>query len=475
MWDGSSIPPVITSETPGTWAFDTVSRRLREDILARVFRDNADVLAAGTDAEVNLRALDAELSTTSTSVITHIPPDGGPDLGTWSTLCGTHLGKTWLEVPWLFAEFYFYRRILAAIGYFDPASPLHGHDPFATDKRAGLEAGMGAAASLAKKANAFAAKMASASNNDNGASIAETLRLFLMVSLWGNRMDLSIWPEDGGNEGGGASGGDRAANALSEALSSGEAYLLADDTNAVSAFLAQPGGKDTREVSIVVDNAGFELTCDLALADALITGSSAAVVYLRVKAHPVFVSDAMDADVRETVHAMTVSGDPALKAMGRRWGVYLSSGAWRIVPDFAWCQPTPFWSLPDPSGPFWALPDATCAELSRSDLVIVKGDANYRRLLNDAKWELDTPFEDVTRRFPAPLLALRTLKAELGCGIPREVSQRAAAEAPDDWMVSGTYGCAQYNPRPAAASSAASSALDSKRFAVGELSEVGLG
>ena len=86
MWDGSTIPPVITSETPGTWAHDTVSRRLREDILARVFRDNADVLAAGTDAEVNLRALDAELSTTSTSVITHIPPDGGPDLATWSTL-----------------------------------------------------------------------------------------------------------------------------------------------------------------------------------------------------------------------------------------------------------------------------------------------------------------------------------------------------------------------------------------------------
>jgi len=174
MWDGSTIPPVITSETPGTWAHDTVSRRLREDILARVFRDNADVLAAGTDAEVNLRALDAELSTTSTSVITHIPPDGGPDLATWSTLCGTHLGKTWLEVPWLFAEFYFYRRILAAIGYFDPASPLHGHDPFATDKRAGLEAGMGAAASLAKKANAFAARMASASNNDNGVHRGDT-------------------------------------------------------------------------------------------------------------------------------------------------------------------------------------------------------------------------------------------------------------------------------------------------------------
>ena len=121
-WDGST-PPVITSGEPGSWAHDTVSRRLREDILARVFRDNAEVLASGTIAEANLRALDAELAAAATSVITRVPPDGGPDVDTWTQLCEPHLGKTWLEAPWLFAEFYFYRRILAAIGYFDRASP----------------------------------------------------------------------------------------------------------------------------------------------------------------------------------------------------------------------------------------------------------------------------------------------------------------------------------------------------------------
>ena len=444
-WDGST-PPVITSDEPGSWAHDTVSRRLREDILARVFRDNADVLASGTNAEANLRALDAELAAAATSVITRVPPDGGPDVDTWTQLCEPHLGKTWLEAPWLFAEFYFYRRILAAIGYFDPASPAFGHDPFARDKRAGLDAGMGAAASLARRANAFAEKCQSGS-----AATAEEVRLFLMVALWGNRMDLSIWPEDGGNEGGGMKG-ERAANAFADALSSGEKYLLADDSQAATRLLLSPAPVKPRErqtaggtkskakdVSVVVDNAGFELTCDLALADALIVGGCASRVTLRVKAHPTFVSDATVADAIDTVEAMASSADADVAAMGARWRQHLASGAWVLVPDFAWCQPQPFWSLPDP----------VAAELARSALVIVKGDANYRRLLRDARWDLATPFEDVTCCFPAPLLALRTLKAELGCGIPRLKAKDAEEKRPGDWMTSGTFGCAQLNAAPA--------------------------
>ena len=444
-WDGST-PPVITSDEPGSWAHDTVSRRLREDILARVFRDNADVLASGTNAEANLRALDAELAAAATSVITRVPPDGGPDVDTWTQLCEPHLGKTWLEAPWLFAEFYFYRRILAAIGYFDPASPAFGHDPFARDKRAGLDAGMGAAASLARRANAFAEKCQSGS-----AATAEEVRLFLMVALWGNRMDLSIWPEDGGNEGGGVKG-ERAANAFADALSSGEKYLLADDSQAAARLLLSPtpvkrherqtaGGTKSKakDVSVVVDNAGFELTCDLALADALIAGGCASRVTLRVKAHPTFVSDATVADAIDTVEAMASSADADVAAMGARWRQHLASGAWVLVPDFAWCQPQPFWSLPDP----------VAAELARSALVIVKGDANYRRLLGDARWDLATPFEDVTCCFPAPLLALRTLKAELGCGIPRLKAKDAEEKRPGDWMTSGTFGCAQLNAAPA--------------------------
>lgn len=51
---------------------------------------------------------------------------------------------------------------------------------------------------------------------------------------------------------------------------------------------------------------------------------------------------------------------------------------------------------------------------SESELVFVKGDANYRRLIGDRRWATDIPFADVAGYFPTRLCALRTLKAELG-------------------------------------------------------------
>lgn len=423
-WDGTT-PPVLKSNVEGTWAYDTVNRRLREDILGRIFRDNANELKAGSAAEKKLRELERELSSASTSVITHIVDDGGPDIATWRDLLEPWIGVSWLEAPWLLVEFYFYRRILGALGYFDSAAPLFNYDPFAVDKMNGLRAGASAAASLATKANAFAKRC----KTDDETLLAAELRLFVMVALWGNRMDLSIWPESGAGN-----GENRASAAFMEALSAGEKCLLSDDSEAVAKKLAT---RQMRDVSIVVDNAGFELTCDLALADALASSGAAKRVVLRVKAHPVFVSDAMDKDVRDTINAMASSREAESATMGRRWASHLSSGAWIVAPDFAWCQPQPF----------WALPKRVHDELKASDLVIIKGDANYRRLLNDCAWELDTPFEDVASYFPAPILALRTLKAELGCGISND--RRANAAVEKNWMVTGKFGVVQFLAAPA--------------------------
>ena len=86
--------------------------------------------------------------------------------------------------------------------------------------------------------------------------------------------------------------------------------------------------------------------------------------------------------------------------------------------------------------------------MERDDLVVLKGDANYRRLLGDRLWPLDAPFHEVAAYFPAPLLALRTLKAELGCGIPRERAEKAEAERPGTWMTDGVFGVAQFLPNP---------------------------
>ena len=80
--------------------------------------------------------------------------------------------------------------------------------------------------------------------------------------------------------------------------------------------------------------------------------------------------------------------------------------------------------------------------LAAADLVILKGDANYRRLLGDAHWPPTTSFAAVTGYFPAPLVALRTLKAEIIVGLQPGQVERLQAEDPA-WLVNGRRGLIQ--------------------------------
>jgi hypothetical protein len=80
----------------------------------------------------------------------------------------------------------------------------------------------------------------------------------------------------------------------------------------------------------------------------------------------------------------------------------------------------------------------------RCDLAFVKGDANYRRLLGDRQWDYSAPFADVVGAyFPCPVCALRTLKAELGCGMDAAQVEKAKG-LDDNWLVNGRFGVVHY-------------------------------
>lgn len=82
---------------------------------------------------------------------------------------------------------------------------------------------------------------------------------------------------------------------------------------------------------------------------------------------------------------------------------------------------------------------------NRCDLAIVKGDANYRRLLGDLAWDFSAPFEKVVGAyFPCPVCALRTLKAEIGCGMDPEQTGRAA-KVDENWLVNGRFGVVHFS------------------------------
>jgi hypothetical protein len=164
----------------------------------------------------------------------------------------------------------------------------------------------------------------------------------------------------------------------------------------------------------------------------------ASVVTFQLKSHPTFVSDALEKDLLDTVeHYQQLDSTihPHSKAAGDIWKQFLDEGKWECREDKFWVQPYAMWDMPEP-----LRSDMT----TRCDLAFVKGDANYRRLLGDRLWDLTTPFEDVVGAyFPCPVCALRTLKAEIGCGMEAEQVARAK-EMDEHWMVNGRFGVVQF-------------------------------
>jgi Damage-control phosphatase ARMT1-like domain len=55
-------------------------------------------------------------------------------------------GKPWLEAPWLYGEFYLYRRVIEAFQWF-----RGGADPFAAQKQAGVTSALSSMEALAAR------------------------------------------------------------------------------------------------------------------------------------------------------------------------------------------------------------------------------------------------------------------------------------------------------------------------------------
>jgi hypothetical protein len=92
---------------------------------------------------------------------------------------------------------------------------------------------------------------------------------------------------------------------------------------------------------------------------------------------------------------------------------------------------------------FRQMPQDVRARLAEADLVILKGDVNYRRLLDDAHWPFTTSMESAAGYFPAPFVTLRTLKGEIMVGLlPSQVEELNASDP--TWLINGKRGVIQF-------------------------------
>ncbi|MEV7122697.1 damage-control phosphatase ARMT1 family protein [Kitasatospora griseola] len=386
-----SNAPVIRSDVPGSFAWGVFHERH-----PKLVRQVLDALPYGP-AE---RAAVERLLEESTGGVLEPLQEEAADVAQWREWGAGRWGRPWGEAPFLWAESYFYRRLLEATGYFRPGA-WQGIDPFAPFKDAELAG------------SAVDDELAALSRLDG---LPETRRAAALLSsaLWGNRADLSFGITAG-------------------ATGTAAADLVADDSATLWTELERAHGG---QVCVIADNAGRELLPDLVLIDHLLAGGLAAQAVLYVKPQPYYVSDATTADVLAALDRLRTAPTPAAEAVGGR--------LWRAMNDGALVVRThPFFCAPLP---FHAMPADLRAELAAATMTILKGDLNYRRLVGDQLWPPTTPFGDTVRHFPSPVAALRTLKSEVVVGLtPATVTRLDDTATP--WRTDGRHALIQVAAR----------------------------
>ncbi|MFU0243064.1 hypothetical protein ACKI1J_46155, partial [Streptomyces scabiei] len=138
MPDTPFVPaPVIVADEPGSFPHGVLAER--HPAIVRQVRD-----AFPLDPE-RRHALDALLAGCADGVVEPLPADADPtgrDRDRWARWgMDAYAGRSWYDVPWLWAESHFYRRLLDAVGYFGPGA-WQGVDPFRPAKLAELAPGV---------------------------------------------------------------------------------------------------------------------------------------------------------------------------------------------------------------------------------------------------------------------------------------------------------------------------------------------
>ena len=393
----SQLPPYFSTGEPGSFAMKTLRTR-KPAIIERVVEKNG-YKGPERDRLLELReeVLSGEIYDPFTGGFVFETMEEGAR-AVWREQIGIYAGKTWFEIPFYFAETYLYMRILLAVGYYDPGSAGFGRDPYAPFKHEelyGEPGGVGIGKTIARE---------TAEMNDG----RERLKALLHYTLWGNRVDPSLF-----------SLAEKSKNALS---GDAQGKLIIDHTNRAAELLERAS-----RVDYIMDNAGVELVSDLLTIHRLL--ERGAEVHLHVKLDPFYVSDATARDVIEAVSAITGSGSGLLAVMGSRLERSLESGELKIHDHHFWNGPLHF---PD-------MPPEVRDEIARSDVAVLKGDINYRRLTSDRMWAVDSSLDRIAEYFPVSLVTLRTMKSDSVVDVDND-TRKALDRLDPEWKVNGDRG-----------------------------------
>lgn len=432
---------------PNSFAYITARTRWPKILVSAIDEINDTVKNNGNLSSVDVNAAEEikkQLTSLKASIaadgaLQFIPNDGGPDVEAWNQ--ELRINKpTWLNSPWLYTECYMYRFMHT---FYTMSTPFwRSFDMFVTGKRKSLIDSKMAAIELVKK---FRETIQAIADKEIGAEGIQKALFEEMVeiSLWGNATDLSLLASLSVEELQSRQG--KAAREKSKA------NIVADDTEQVWTLLSKLKSSTMQNsIHVVLDNAGFELLADLVFIGFLIESGYASKVILHGKRMPWFVSDVNALDLIDLVHGFAdgstyseISNDDRheIQEAGTYWKSLLDAGKMEF-------RAHPFWTTQHSYGRMPEVEPKLFEELSAADLVVYKGDLNYRKLTYDGNWPRTTTFEEAL----GPLakkhlggkghrsLVLRTCKADVCVGLKPGVEEKL----PPDWTRNGRYAVVSY-------------------------------
>jgi hypothetical protein len=329
------------------------------------------------------RKLDALVEESTSGLVAPLET-GAHDHLAWATWGNDLFGRPWSDAPFLWAESYFYRRLLDAVGFYSPGA-WFWIDPFEPKKAAELSA-------------------------TTVSRAPEGLPELLLASTWGNRADLGF----------------RITHAADP--DAGPGTLIIDERASVLDVFQRHG----LQIAVVADNAAEELITDLFLIDHLLTTGIADHVDLHIKPVPYYVSDATAGDVWATLRAL--ASEPATADIAHRLTQAATTARLELVSHWFYTSPLSYHHLPSD------LAD----QLATYSLVVFKGDLNYRRLVGDYTWPATTSFVDAVGYLADNVVALRTLKSDVVVGLD-PATERQLDQSGLEWRTSGTHALIQTN------------------------------
>jgi len=321
----------------------------------------------------------------------------GADAPLWNDWISPYIGHSWFEIPFYFAEAYFYRLILDLTNFFS-----NRIDPFNLQKEDDIFSNQRQFSSIFAKLQEF--KIQNKKKTD-------LIKYLLFMSLWGNKADLSQLHRE---------------TDLDESIN--EHSTLIDHSEMIVTEISEGAIR----LDIILDNSGFELFTDLVLAEEMVSGNFAGLVVLHAKAYPMFVSDAMPADIQILTNHLIEQRDAGLASFGKRLKSLINSGK-IVVRDHA------FWNSPLH---FFEMPEDLNHEFQQSEFIVIKGDANYRRIFGDRIIPMDEQPGALANYLPALSVAIRILKSEILLGIDEKMASRMM-QNDKEWLINGNYGIIQ--------------------------------